>query len=54
MVITWGSEPNSRLEEVARTVIETPFTRRTWSDLLFMMAFSPRPGHLGWLLPLGA
>ena len=41
MVITWGSEPNSRLEEVARTVIETPFTRRTWSELLFMMASMP-------------
>ena len=41
MVITWGSEPNSRLEEVARTVIETPFTRRTWSELLFMMAGMP-------------
>jgi signal transduction histidine kinase len=41
MVITWGSEPNSRLEEVARTIVETPFTRRTWSELLFMMAGMP-------------
>jgi signal transduction histidine kinase len=41
MVITWGSEPNSRLEEIARTVVETPFTRRTWSELLFMMAGMP-------------
>ena len=41
MVITWGSEPNSRFEEMARTVIETPFTRRTWSELLFMMAGMP-------------
>lgn len=32
MVIAWGSEPNSRLEEIARTVIGTPFTRRTWSE----------------------
>ena len=41
MVITWGSEPNSRLEEIARTFVETPFTRRTWSELLFMMAGMP-------------
>jgi len=41
MLITWGSEPNSRLEEIARTVIETPFTRRTWSELVFMMAGMP-------------
>ena len=41
MVITWRSEPNSRLEEIARTVIETPFTRRTWSELLFMMVGMP-------------
>ncbi len=41
MVITWGSEPNSRLEEIARTVVETPFTRRNWSELLFMMAGMP-------------
>ena len=41
MVIAWGSEPNSRLEEIARTVIETPFTRRTWSELLFMVAGMP-------------
>ena len=41
MVITWGSEPDSRLEEIARTVIETPFTRRTWSELLFMMVGMP-------------
>jgi signal transduction histidine kinase len=41
MLITWGSEPDSRLEEVARTVVETPFTRRTWSELLFMMAGMP-------------
>jgi signal transduction histidine kinase len=41
MVITWGSEPNSRMEEIARTIVETPFTRRTWSELLFMMAGMP-------------
>ena len=41
MVITWGSEPNSRLEEMARTVVETPFTRRTWAELLFLMAGMP-------------
>ena len=41
MVITWGSEPNSRLEEIARTVVETPFTRRTWAELLFLMAGMP-------------
>ncbi len=41
MVITWGSEPNSRLEELARTFVETPFTRRTWSELLFLMASMP-------------
>jgi hypothetical protein len=41
VVITWGSEPDSRLEEIARTVVETPFTRRTWSELLFMMAGMP-------------
>jgi signal transduction histidine kinase len=41
MVITWGSEPDSRLEEVARTIVETPFTRRTWSELLYMMAGMP-------------
>ena len=41
MVIAWGSEPNSRLEEIARTVVETPFTRRTWSELLFLMAGMP-------------
>jgi signal transduction histidine kinase len=41
MLITWGSEPNSRPEEMARTVVETPFTRRTWSELLFMMAGMP-------------
>jgi signal transduction histidine kinase len=41
MVITWRSEPNSRLEEVARTIIETPFTRRTWSELLFLMVGMP-------------
>jgi signal transduction histidine kinase len=41
MVITWGSEPNSRLEEIARKVVETPFTSRTWSELLFMMASMP-------------
>jgi signal transduction histidine kinase len=41
MLITWGSEPNSRLEVVARTVVETPFTRRTWSELLFLMASMP-------------
>ncbi len=41
MVITWGSEPNSRLEELARTLVETPFTRRTWSELLFLMASMP-------------
>ncbi len=41
MVIAWGSEPNSRLEEIARTVVETPFTRRTWSELFFMMAGMP-------------
>jgi signal transduction histidine kinase len=41
VLITWGSEPNSRLEEIARTVVETPFTRRTWSELLFMMASMP-------------
>ncbi len=41
MVITWGSEPNSRLEEIARTFVETPFTRRTWSELLFLMAGMP-------------
>jgi signal transduction histidine kinase len=41
MLITWGSEPNSRLEVIARTVVETPFTRRTWSELLFMMAGIP-------------
>ncbi len=41
MLITWGSEPDSRLEELARTVVETPFTRRTWAELLFMMAGMP-------------
>ena len=41
MLITWGSEPNSRLEEIARTVVETPFTRRTWSELLFLMVGMP-------------
>ena len=41
MLITWGSEPNSRWEEVARTIIETPFTRRTWSELLFLMMGIP-------------
>jgi signal transduction histidine kinase len=41
MVIAWGSEPNSRLEEIARTFVETPFTRRTWSELLFMTAGMP-------------
>ena len=41
MVIAWRSEPNSPLEEVARTIIETPFTRRTWSELLFMMVGMP-------------
>ncbi len=41
LVITWGSEPNSRLEEIARTVVETPFTRRTWSELAFLTAGIP-------------
>ena len=41
MLITWGSEPNSRLEEIARTVVETPFTRRAWSELLFLMVGMP-------------
>jgi signal transduction histidine kinase len=41
MLITWGSEPNSRLEEIARTVVETPFTRRTWSELLFLTVGMP-------------
>jgi signal transduction histidine kinase len=41
MVIAWGSEPNSRLEELARKVIETPFTRRTWSELLFLVVGMP-------------
>ncbi len=41
MVITWGSEPTSRLEELARTLVETPFTRRTWSELLFLVAGMP-------------
>ncbi len=41
MVIAWGSEPNSRLEEIARTVVEAPFTRRTWAELLFLMAGMP-------------
>jgi signal transduction histidine kinase len=41
MVITWGSEPNSRIEEIARTIIETPFTRRTWSELLFLLTGIP-------------
>jgi signal transduction histidine kinase len=41
MVITWGSEPNSRLEELARRLIETPFTRRTWSELLFLVVGFP-------------
>jgi signal transduction histidine kinase len=41
MVITWGSEPNSRLEHFARTIVETPFARRTWSELLFMVVGFP-------------
>jgi len=41
MVITWGSEPNSRLEAFARMIIETPFTRRTWSELLFLLVGLP-------------
>jgi signal transduction histidine kinase len=41
MVIAWGSEPNSRLEVIARTIIETPFTRRTWSELLFLIVGIP-------------
>ncbi|MBF6557899.1 MAG: sensor domain-containing protein [Acidimicrobiales bacterium] len=41
VVITWGSEPNSRVEEIARTIIETPFTRRTWSELLFLVMGMP-------------
>jgi signal transduction histidine kinase len=41
VVIAWGSEPNSRLEEFARMFIETPFTRRTWSELLFLIVGFP-------------
>lgn len=41
MVIAWGSEPNSRFEEIARTIIETPFTRRTWSELVFLVVGFP-------------
>ena len=41
MVIAWGSEPSSRLEEVARTIIETPFRSRTWSELLFLVIGIP-------------
>jgi signal transduction histidine kinase len=40
-MITWRSEPRSRLDEIVRVVIETPFTRRTWSELLFLMAGMP-------------
>jgi signal transduction histidine kinase len=41
MVITWRSEPKSRFEEFARMIVETPFTRRTWSELLFLVAGFP-------------
>ena len=41
LVITWGSDCNSRLEEIARTVVETPFAKRTWTELLFLMAGMP-------------
>jgi signal transduction histidine kinase len=41
VVIAWGSEPGSRLEEFARKAIETPLTRRTWSELLFLVVGFP-------------
>jgi signal transduction histidine kinase len=41
VVITWGSEPNSRLEQFARTIVETPLARRTWSELLFLVVGFP-------------
>ena len=40
-VIPWRSEPKSRLEEFAREIIDTPFTRRTWSELLFLVVGCP-------------
>ena len=58
MVIAWRSEPRSRFEELARRVIETPFTQRTWSELLFLVAGFPIAfvgfGFVGFTLLTGA
>jgi len=37
MVIVVSDELESRVKEVARTILRTPFTRRTWSELWFVV-----------------
>jgi signal transduction histidine kinase len=36
MVIVVSEDLETRLREIARTVLRTPFTRRTWAELLFL------------------
>ena len=37
MVIVVSEELESRLKEIARTILRTPFTKRTWSELWFVV-----------------
>ena len=37
MVIVVSEELESRVKELARTIIRTPFTKRTWSELWFLV-----------------
>jgi signal transduction histidine kinase len=40
MVIVISDELESQIREAARTVLRTPFTKRTWSELLFLASGS--------------
>ena len=37
MVIVVSEELETRVREIARTILRTPFTRRTWSELCFLV-----------------